>query len=292
MNIGFIGTGSMGAAMIPHLVMAGHQVGVWNRSRASAEALEGVTVLSTAAEAFQNEVVITMLADDDAIRHVIIDSAALATAHAACVHIMMATISPGMADELLVLHHAADVAYVAAPVMGIPAVAARAELNILAAGEPGDLAIAQPLFDLLGKKTWVLGTDPKHANIAKIAANMMITMAIQAMGEATALTELYGLKAAEFLNVITNTTMSSPTYKRYGGYIASNTYTPGFKLNLGLKDINLALDAANAKSGRMPAAEIVRQSMMEAVDNGFGSLDWSVFAKVTRRRGGLSEDAA
>ena len=292
MNIGFIGTGSMGAAMIPHLVDAGHRVGVWNRSLASAEAIKGVTVLSTPAEAFRNEVVLTMLADDAAVRSVVIDSSALAAAHPACVHAMMATISPDMADELLALHRAAGVAYVAAPVMGIPAVAARAELNILVAGDLRDIAVVQPLFDLLGQKTWVLGTDPKHANIAKIAGNMMITLAIEAMGEATALTESYGLKAADFLNVVTNTTLSSPSYKRYGGYIASNTYTPGFKLTLGLKDINLALDAARTRNAQLPAVEIVRQNMIAAVDAGFGSMDWSVLAKQARRRGGLSEDVA
>ena len=233
-----------------------------------------------------------MLSDDAAVRSVIIDSGALASPRNGCVHVMMATISPGLVEELKALHHEAGIAYVAAPVLGVPAVAAEGQLNILAAGDPASIAAMQPLFDALGRKTWHLGDDPVHANIAKIAGNMMITLAIEAMGEATALTGYYGLAAGDFLDVMTNTVFASPSYKRYGGYIASNTYEPGFKLTLGLKDVNLALDAARAKGATLPAAEIVRGTMVEAVDQGLGAKDWSVLAKVTRRRAGLGEGTA
>ena len=175
---------------------------------------------------------------------------------------------------------------------GVPAAAAKAQLNIMVAGDPQALAIVQPLFDALGQKTWPLGADPKHANIAKIAGNMMITLAIEAMGEATALTESYGLKAADFLDVITNTILASPSYKRYGGYIATNSYEPGFKLTLGLKDVDLALDAARSKNAVLPAANIVRDNMKDAIDQGWGSKDWSILAKVARRRAGLPEGEA
>ena len=292
MNIGFIGVGSMGAAMVPNLVKAGHRVEVWNRDPAAAKSLEGVTVLPSLAAAFENEAVITMLSDDAAVRSVIIDSGALASARKGCVHVMMATISLALVEELKDLHRRAGIAYVAATVFGVPAVAAKAQLNIMAAGDAGAVAAVQPLFEALGQKTWRLGEDPVHANVAKIAGNMMITLAIEAMGEATALTESYGLKAADFLEVITNTMFASPSYKRYGGNIASDSYEPGFKLALGLKDVNLALEAAEAKRAFLPAAEIVRENMLTAVDQGLGSRDWSALAKVTRRRAGLGEGTA
>ena len=292
MNVGFIGMGSMGTAMVPNLVKAGHQVAVWNREPAAARALEGVTVLASAAAAFENEAVITMLSDDVAVRSVIIDEGALASAREGCVHVMMATISPSLVEELKNLHRRAGVAYVAATVFGVPAVAAKAQLNIMAAGDAAAVAAVQPLLDALGQKTWHLGGDPVHANVAKIAGNMMITLAIEAMGEATALTESYGLKAADFLDVITNTVFASPSYKRYGGNISNNSYEPGFKLTLGLKDVNLALDAAKARNAVLPAAEIVRETMTAAIEQGFGAKDWSALAKVTRRRAGLAEEVA
>ncbi len=292
MNVGFIGVGSMGAAMVSNLVKAGHHVGVWNRSAAAAEALDGVTVLASPAAAFENDAVLTMLSDDKAVRSVIIESGALESARKDCIHVMMSTISLALVEELQALHRDVGIAYVSAPVFGVPAAAAKAQLNILAAGDADAIATVQPLFDAMGQKTWPLGDDPTRANIAKIAGNMMITLAIEAMGEATALTESYGLKAADFLNILTNTLFASPSYQRYGGFIGSNTYEPGFKLTLGFKDVNLAFEAADAKGTTLPAATIVRENMQAAIDQGLGDKDWSILAKVARRRAGLNEDKA
>jgi 3-hydroxyisobutyrate dehydrogenase-like beta-hydroxyacid dehydrogenase len=287
MDVGFIGIGSMGAAMVPNLVAAGHRVGVWNRNPAATKSLDGVMALASPAAAFQNDAVMTMLSDDAAVRAVIIDSGVLATARKDCIHVMMATISPALVEELQELHRSAGIAYVAAPVFGVPAVAAKAQLNIVVAGEGEVVATVQPLLDALGQKTWRLGSDPKHANVAKIAGNMMITLAIEAMGEATALTESYGLKAADFLEIVTNTLFASPSYKRYGGNIANNSYQPGFKLTLGLKDVNLALDAAKAKNAVLPSVEIVCENMLQAVADGLGDKDWSAVTKVIHRRAGI-----
>ncbi len=134
MDIGFVGVGSMGAVMIPNLVKAGHQVSVWNRSAAAVSSLDGVAVLPSPQAAFTKEVVVTMLSDDKAVRSVIIDSGAITSARKGSVHVMMATISPALVEELKTLHAASGISYVAAPVMGVPAVAAQAQLNILAAG--------------------------------------------------------------------------------------------------------------------------------------------------------------
>ncbi len=278
--------------MVPNLLKAGHRVSVWNRNRAAAEALEGVTVLAAPAEAFQHDAVMTMLADDAAVRSVILDSGALRAARKGCVHAMMATISVAMVGTLQAAHRDHGVGYVAAPVFGVPAQAAAAALNVLAAGAPEAVARVLPLLDAIGQKTWPLGEDPVRANIVKIAGNLMITLAIEAMGEASALTESHGVKAADFLDIITSTLMASPSYKRYGGFIGSNTYEPGFKLTLGLKDVNLAFEAAAAKHIQLPGAEVVRENMLEAVAQGLGAKDWSILAKLARRRAGLGDDVA
>ncbi|MDP9090393.1 MAG: NAD(P)-dependent oxidoreductase [Pseudomonadota bacterium] len=287
MNLGFIGIGSMGAAMVPNLVKAGHRVSVWNRNPAAAQAIEGVAVLASPSEVFDNDAVLTMLADDRAVRSVILESGALAAARKGCIHVMMATISLGLVDELQKQHRSRGIGYVSAPVFGVPAAAARRELNIVAAGDPEALAAVQPLLDALGQKTWNLGADPIRANVAKIAGNLMLALAIEAMGEATALTESYGLPARDFLDIVTNTLFASPAYKRYGGSIANKSYEPGFKLPLGLKDVNLALEAAKAKHAVLPAAEVVRENMQKGIEAGLGSKDWSVLARVVHERAGL-----
>jgi 3-hydroxyisobutyrate dehydrogenase-like beta-hydroxyacid dehydrogenase len=237
MKIAFIGVGSMGAAIVPHLLSRGHEVSVWARRTEAVSMLEGVAVLGSPAEAFTgHEVIITMLSDDAAVRSVLLDSGALASATGKPVHVVMSTISPALVAQMQPLHRQASVGYVAAPVFGVPAVAARAELNILAAGADEHLQCVQPIFDAIGKKTWHLGEDPVRANIAKIAGNMMITMAIESMAEASALTESYGLPAADFLEVVTQTLFACPSYQRYGKNLSERRYEPGFRLALGLKD--------------------------------------------------------
>ena len=292
MEVGFIGIGSMGAAMVPNLVAAGHRVRVWNRNRAACEALHGVEIVASPKDAFDSDVVLTMLSDDRAVRSVILEGATLSGARNGVVHAMMATISPGLVDELVDAHRAAGIAYLSAPVFGVPAAAAKAQLNIVVAGPDTAIATVQPLFDVLGRRTWPLGPDPKRANVAKIAGNLMISLAIEAMGEATALTETYGVKAADFLDIVTNTLFAAPSYQRYGGFIATDTYEPGFKLTLGMKDVDLALDAARAKGAVLPSAELVRGHMQAGIDAGFADKDWSITAKMARRRAGLPDDVA
>lgn len=292
MDVGFIGIGSMGAAMVPHLVAAGHTVTLWNRSRDAAAALTGVAVADTPAAAFGGDVVLTMLADDRAVRSVVLDSGALAAAKPGLVHVMLATISPVLVEELKAAHAAANVGYVAAPVFGVPAAAAAAQLNVLAAGAPDVVAKVMPLLQVMGCKVWPLGGDPVRANIAKIAGNLMLALAMEAMGEASALTEHYGVSATDFLDIVTNTIFAAPSYQRYGGFIARDTYEPGFKLPLGMKDVDLARAAAADRGATLPSAEIARANMAAAIDAGFADRDWSVLAKIARRRAGLGDDVA
>ncbi|WP_085730971.1 MULTISPECIES: NAD(P)-dependent oxidoreductase [unclassified Pseudomonas] len=281
MNIGFIGVGSMGRAIIPLLVRAGHRVSVWNRSRDALAGLEGIHILESPATAFQEAVVISMLADDTAAREVLLSSTVLERANKACVHIVMSTLSPVIMEELQAAHDDLGVALVAAPVFGVPAVAAKGELNILTAGPQSAIAMAQPLFDVLGKKHWPLGDHPIQACIAKIAGNMMITQAIQSLGEATALVQRYGMSSGAFVELMSQTLFACPSYQRYGKNIINGSFEPGFKLSLGLKDINLAIDAAHIKDLELPAADAVRSKMMAAVARGAGNKDWSVFASET-----------
>jgi len=287
MKVGFIGIGAMGAAIVPNLVKAGHEVHVWNRSPEATAGLSGVSVLKSPADAFQLDAVMTILANDDAVREVVISPGLPATARKDCIHIMLATISLPLVEELAKFHADAGIGYVSAPVFGTPNMAEAAQLNVVAAGDEAIIDKVQPLLDAIGQKTWRVGADPTHANVVKIAGNMMITLAIEAMGEATALTESYGVSAATFLDILTNTLFASPSYKRYGGFIASETYDPGFKLTLGLKDVNLALSAAEARGTKLPAAEIVRNGMNLAVDKGWGANDWSILAKIAQSRTGL-----
>nr|WP_269140942.1 NAD(P)-dependent oxidoreductase [Steroidobacter gossypii] len=229
MQIGFIGLGSMGAAIARNLVKAGHEVRAWNRSPVAPETVAGMTLIDHPAKGFDAEVVFTMLSDDAAIREVIVSPALLQRARAGLIHVVTSTISVAFAKELEKLHEAAGVGYVSAPVLGRPNVAAAGELHILVGGKPDAVTIIEPLLAVLSKKVWKLGEIPAQANAAKIAVNMMIAMAIEAMAEGVVLTEGVGLERTRFFELILGTLFSGRAYESYSAQIAEGSFEPGFK---------------------------------------------------------------
>lgn len=289
MDIGFVGLGNMGKAIAGNLIKGGHKLTVWNRSPGPAQELAklGAAIASSPAETFVNEIVISMLADDKALRTLLIDNGVVAAAPKGLLHINMATISVALAEELTALHGKLGQGYVAAPVFGRPDAAEAAKLNIVAAGPRQLVDRAQPLFDLVGQKTWRMGDEPHRANAAKLAGNFMIGAAIEAMAEATTLAAGYGVPAADLLNLLTNTLFASPVYKGYGGMIAADRYQPAaFKLSLGLKDLRLALAAGDQANVPLPMASLVRDNLLAAVANGEGDLDFAALARVAQRQAG------
>ena len=290
MDIGFIGLGQMGQAMALNLVKAGHSLRVWNRSPEAAHSLAaaGATHVASPRAAFAGDAVVTMLADDAALRTVVLGDGVLDAAPKTLVHVSMSTISVALVHELVERHRERGLAYVAAPVFGRPDVAAAAKLNIVAAGDAAAMARVQPLFDAMGQKTWPLGAEPPRANAVKLAGNLMIAAAIEAMGEATALGRAYGVSSADLLDILTNTLFPSPVYKGYGAAIAADRYEPAaFKLRLGLKDVRLALDAGDAANVALPFGSVLRDTLLSAVAQGDGDKDLAALADVAHRRAGL-----
>jgi 3-hydroxyisobutyrate dehydrogenase-like beta-hydroxyacid dehydrogenase len=278
MEIGIIGLGAMGRAMALNLARAGHGVKAWNRSGGS---VEGVERVASPVDAFQGDAVFTMLSDDDAIRSTLIASGVLEKARRGLVHVVTSTISVAFARELVAAHDAAGIGYVSAPVLGRPDVAAKGELNVLAGGPPDALAKVRPLLDVIGGRIWDMGHEAPTANAAKIACNMMITMAIEAMAEAVVLTEANGLPRERFFDVILNTLFGSRSYQVYSANIAQEKYEPGFKAVLGLKDLRLASEAASELKRVLPMLAAVHGRMSETVAAGMGERDWSSMAKFT-----------
>ncbi len=235
-------------------------------------------------EAFDADVVMTMLPDDATIREVILEDDLLSKAREGVVHVVCSTISVAFAEQLASRHAANGIRYVSAPVLGRPDVAAKGELNVLAAGSAEAIEAVAPVLDAIGKRTWVVGEVPKQANAAKIAANMMITMAIEAMAEAVVLTESQGVGRDAFFDVMLNTLFGARAYQTYSENIAKSAYEPGFKARLGLKDLRLAGEAAEMAFRDLPMLTAVIGRMSEVVEAGLGDRDWSVMADYTLKR--------
>ncbi len=292
MKVGFIGLGAMGSAMASNLIKAGHEVTVWNRSPGATEPLAslGAKVVKSADRAAQGEVLFSMLANDQAVRDVMLAGGLLDGVDSGTVHVNHATISVALARELADEHITRGIDYVAAPVFGRPDVAAAGKLNILAAGKPAVIERVRPLLEAMGSRIWPLGDAPERANVVKIAGNFMLGAAIESMAEASVLARAHGVSAADFLEVMTGTLFAAPAYQGYAKLIAAQRYKPaGFALPLGYKDIGLALTAADALRVPLPLAGLLRDSLLEALAAGDEDVDWSVMAEVAARRARLDE---
>jgi 3-hydroxyisobutyrate dehydrogenase-like beta-hydroxyacid dehydrogenase len=291
MDVGFIGLGQMGSAIALNLVKAGHRVVVYNRTRAKAEALasQGAEVAESVADACRLPVLITMLADDSAVEAAFFgDGNGLSALGQGALHISMSTISVALSDRLTEAHRNAGQAFVAAPVFGRPEAAAAAKLFVVAAGPGAELARCQPLFDAIGQRTFVIGDKPSAANLVKLSGNFLLAAMIECLGEAFALVRKGGVDPHGYLEILTNTLFSAPAYKTYGTIIADQKYEPaGFKMSLGLKDIRLALAAADALSTPMPVASLVHDHFLSGVAQGKGDSDWSALARLAAANAGL-----
>lgn len=282
MDVGFIGLGLMGRAMARNLARAGHRVRAWNRSRV--KGVEGVEVVETLADAFDADAAFTMLADDGAIRSVVLDTDLLSHARPGLAHVVSSTISVACAEDLAAAHKEAGVAYVSAPVFGRPDAAEAAKLNVLAAGDPAAVEKVKPLLEAIGQRIWPLGETPKSANAAKIGGNMMLGMAVGAMAEGAALARANDLDPKTFLDLMLNTLFAgAPVYGIYAPKIVAGDFEPGFKLRLALKDIGLAMAAAGGHSHRLKLLGAIKAELDAALEAGMGEMDLSaVSAWVSR----------
>jgi len=293
MNVGFIGLGNMGSAIAGRLLDAGHALRVWNRSPEPARRLaeRGAQLAATAEEAFRGEVVFSMLSDDQVTRAVLVDSGVLAraTPNAIRIHVNMATISAALADELAERHAERGIGYAAAPVLGRPDAAAAGKLTVLLAGPRQSVEAVQPLLEgTIGRQVRRFGERASQANVVKLAVNFMLAAAIESMGEAAALTAGYGIEPRDLFEVIGQSLFPGPVYEGYGRLIAEGRFEPaGFKARLGLKDVRLALAAAEAATTPMPFGSLIRDAMLEALARGEGEKEFGVvLGRAAMRRAG------
>ncbi len=295
MKTGFIGLGHMGSAMAANLVKAGHDVTVFNRSPEKLRALLelGAHEAGAVADACHGEVIITMLADDNAVvdvalaRHGIVETLAKGA-----IHLSMSTISVALSKRLSEAHAHAGQRFVAAPVFGRPDAAAAAKLFIVAGGEAAAVETCKPLFDALGQKTVPISSEPAAANLVKLSGNFLLAAAIEALGEAIALVGKAGIDRRAYVDLLTSTIFPAPAYKTYGGLLAEGRFQPAaFAAPLGFKDIRLALEAAESLRVPMPFGSLLHDRFLRLLAQGGDSLDWAAIGGLAAQDAGDAQTA-
>jgi 3-hydroxyisobutyrate dehydrogenase-like beta-hydroxyacid dehydrogenase len=285
MKIGFLGLGKMGSAMARRLLTAGHNVTVWNRSAAAAEALtaDGAIAARTAMDAVRGQdAVITMLFDDAAHEQVlfgdkdgatqggVIDAIAPGT-----LHIAASTISVALSSRLATEHRDRGQLYVAAPVFGRPNVAADGKLWVVVAGAEDAITKARPALEPISRGITVVGPNPVQAHALKLAGNFTISMMIQALSEAAVFGEAFEISPALLLETVNSALFQSPFYGAYSKLMLNPPEPPGGTIELGQKDLRLFLAAAHDEKTRLTVAELMEPRFAEAIANGLGNTDWA-----------------
>ena len=291
MKIGFIGLGRMGAGMASRLRQAGYDLIVFNRSAERMQPLiaEGAKAAKNIAEVCAADIVFTMLADDTALGEVVLGpSGMLEHLKPGAIHVSCSTVSVALSARLAHAHGERQQGYISAPVFGRPDAASAGKLNIVAAGKQDIIEKVQPLFDVLGQRTFIVSDAPEKANLVKLSGNFLIATVIESLGEAMSLVEKGGVDRHQYLDLLTSSLFNVPVYKNYGIMIADRKFEPaGFAAHLGQKDIRLVLAAAEELKVPLPFASILRDRFLDLAAHGGENLDWSAVGSLAAKDAGL-----
>lgn len=294
MKVGFIGLGRMGQGMAGRILSAGHDLLVCDPVPGQTTALEdagAVAAESPAAATVNRDVVISMLPSDPILAKVLEGEAGLIAALPEnCIHMAMGTHGVPAINRAANAHKEASRIFIACPVLGRPDLAADGLLKLVPGGPKDAVDIVRPLLDVMGQQTIEAGTEPQAATAIKITNNFVLGSAIETMGEAFALVEKLGVEPSMFLDVLLQGLFGAPAYEIYGKMIVDKAWEGhGATATIGLKDADLALEAANAANMPLPSAHIWRDYLARAIERGEGSLDWAVMAREQARASGLEE---
>jgi len=286
-TLGFIGLGNMGEPIAANLMAAGHALRIYNRTASKGASLvaKGATLAKNPADvAAPGGIVFTMIADDRAIDELCLPPGSFVEKLSpGGIHVSLSTISPATARRLAGHHAKHKVEYVASPVFGRPEAAAAKKLWVCASGSAAAKARVRPLLEAVGQGIFDFGEEVGAANVVKLCGNFLVASTVEALAEMMVLAEKNGLSKKALAEMIGN---FSPMHAGYANLIADEKFEPaGFRLVLGLKDINLILETARDSTTPLPLASLLHDHWISAVAKGRGDLDWSAVAL------GLAEDA-
>jgi 3-hydroxyisobutyrate dehydrogenase-like beta-hydroxyacid dehydrogenase len=284
MKIGFIGLGNLGAPIALNILERGHELYVFNRTISKTEALasKGAIVCSDIASlASQSDIVFSIVSDDAALSTIVqSEDGLLNHLQAGGIHVSMSTILPHTARNMTTLHAQHQLHYLAAPVFGRPETAMARKLNFVLSGEEKiRKQMDSILRDAGAVGIWDFGEEPTAANTVKLCGNFLIASAIEAIGESSDLALKSGVNPQQMWEMLLQTLFNAPVYHNYSNILINKKFEPAsFTAKLGLKDLNLVLQQADAVSHTMPLAKLLQENMQNLVDEGRGSIDWSAIS--------------
>ena len=294
MNVGFIGLGRMGQGMAGRILGAGHALRVSDPTPDQVDDLvsRGAVAASSPADAANgSDVVISMLPSDPILAAVLdADDGLVANLPDNCLHMAMGTHGVPAINAAKARHDAAGQTFVACPVLGRPDLAAEGLLSVVPGGPAEAVEKVRPLLEVMSKRIIEVGESQQAAAAVKIANNFVLGCAIETMGEALSLVEKLGVEPQQFLDVMLQGLFGAPAYEVYGKIIVDKAWDGhGATAVIGLKDAELAIEAAEAADVPLPSVMIWRDYLARAIERGEGHLDWAVMAREQARVSGLED---
>ncbi len=283
-SIGWIGVGRMGAALVTRLIEAGHEVKVYNRTRAKAEAISGATVVDTIADLAGTDVVFTSLPDSPQFAEV---ADALLAAGGCRVLVDTSTIAPDASDEVRTRATAAGTALLAAPVSGNPGAVAAGNATLVVSGPKETYDEVADLLGALGRAATYVG-EGESARVVKLCHNVLLGVITQSLTEVTVMAEKAGVSRSTFLAFINDSVLGS-TFTRYKTPpLVTLDFTPAFTTELLRKDFDLGIATARSLETPVPLAAATYQLIQAAVAVGHADEDFAALLVEQARSAGLT----
>ena len=292
MKVGFIGLGRMGHGMASRILKHGHDLAIFDLVPALLQDLgaAGATVADSVADVSAGrDVVISMLPHDEALDALVFSPGGLLEClPEGAIHMVSGTHGVEIIRKLTAAHADAGQVLVAGHVLGRPDLAEEGKLTLVPGGPPEALQRLKPIFDVLGKSTFITGDEPQTSTAVKIANNFVLGSVIEIIGESMSLVRKFGVEPALFQQVMTEGLFGAPAFHVYGQIIVDEAYDEvGASVEIGLKDANLALAAGEAVDVPLPSANVWRDRLLGARAHGDGDLDWAVMAREQARASGI-----
>ncbi len=291
-NVGFIGLGAMGSAIVEQLLNAGHSVTGWNRTRSKAKKLIEAGLKwadSPRAVAETADVTFSMVFNDEALRAIAAgpDGVIAGLSHGK-VYADMSTVSPDVVRELAPQAAEKGASLLDSPVSGSPITVRQGKLTFMVAGDKSAFEKIEPILLTIGPKATYIGPSGQ-ASVLKIALNLSIPVQLLAMFEGLALAEKNGIPRELALEVMLNSAIVSPAMKYRGPFALALPEEPLFDMTGQRKDIFMALKMGHELDVPLPTAAATAQVMATSSAMGFSDEDFGVMYKVLARMAGLEE---
>jgi 3-hydroxyisobutyrate dehydrogenase len=286
--VALLGTGTMGSGMGRSILRAGLPLRAWNRTTSRAEALEpeGAQVALSPAEAVADaQVIVTMLADADAVTEAM--TAAAPGLQDGQVWAQVSTVGLAGLDRLAGFAREHRLVFVDSPVLGTRQPAEQGALTVFAAGPDAARAPLQPVFDAIGRKTVWLGQEPGAASRLKLVVNSWVLAVTSAAAEAVALAQGLDLDPSLFLDAVSGGALDCAYLHAKAGAIMQDDFSPNFSAQMAGKDARLIVEAADQAGIRMDVAAAVAERLRRTVELGHGEEDMAAtyFASFDGTRG-------